>query len=79
MIGRAFYCIKGTEVMDMAGKPLKVIGKVLLKDGTVKPIEDLTSEELARVNKSMSDRLSRVMSDYFHNNPEAYKVFLKEC
>lgn len=63
----------------MAGKPLKVIGKVLLKDGTVKPIEDLTSEELARVNKSMSDRLSRVMSDYFHNNPEAYKVFLKEC
>lgn len=63
----------------MAGKPLKVIGKVLLNDGTIKPIEDLTSEELARVNKSISNRLSRVMSDHFHNNPEAYEIFLKEC
>lgn len=63
----------------MAGKPIKVIGKVLLKDGTVKPIEDLTAEELARVNKSISDRLSRVMSDHFHNNPKAYEIFLKEC
>lgn len=79
MIGQSRISIKGIEVMDMAGKPIKVIGKVLLKDGTIKPIEDLTAEELARVNKSISDRLSRVMSDHFHNNPKAYEIFLKEC
>ena len=63
----------------MAGSPLKVIGKILLNDGTIKPIEDLTEAELGRVNKSMSERLSRRMSEYFHNNKEEYEIFLKEC
>ncbi len=63
----------------MAGKPLKVIGKIRLYDGTIKPMEDLTAEELARVNKSMSNRLGRVMSDHFHNNPKDFEIFIKEC
>ncbi len=63
----------------MAVRPLKVIGKVLLNDGTIKPIEDLSEAELARVNKSMSERLSRRMSEYFNNNTDEYEIFLKEC
>lgn len=63
----------------MAVRPLKVIGKILLNDGSIKPLEDLSEAELARVNKSMSERLSRRMSDYFHNNSEEYEIFLKTC
>ncbi len=63
----------------MAGRPLKVTGKILLNDGTIKPIEDLTEAELGRLNKSMSERLGRRMSEYFHNNKKDYEIFLKEC
>lgn len=65
--------------MDMAGSPLKVVGKILLNDGTIKPVEDLSEAELARINNSMGERLSRRMSEYFSNNREEYKNFLKEC
>ncbi len=55
------------------GKPLTVVGYMHLKDGTVKRIEELTTEELARCKKSMCDRLSRVMSEYYSLHPDAYE------
>lgn len=61
----------------MAGEPIRVVGKILLRDGTIKPIEELTKQELDRVNNSMSERLGRVMSCYYHTHPEAYETLLR--
>ena len=54
----------------MAREPIKCVGFITLKDGRTIPIEDMTPEERERVKKSMSERLSRVMSEYYSNHPE---------
>lgn len=54
----------------MAREPIKCIGFITLKDGRTIPLEDMTPEERERVKKSMSERLSRVMSEHFSNHPE---------
>ena len=57
----------------MAAQPLKVIGYMKLKDGRTVPVDDLTETEVERCQKSMSERLGRVMSEYFTRNIDEYK------
>lgn len=57
----------------MARKPLTCVGYIILKDGRTIPVEDMTAEERERVNKSMNERLSRVMSEYFRLHPEEFE------
>lgn len=57
----------------MARKPLTCVGYITLKDGRTIPVEDMTAEERERVNKSMNERLSRVMSEYFRLHPEEFE------
>ena len=57
----------------MARKPLTCVGYITLKDGRTIPVEDMTVEERERVNKSMNERLSRVMSEYFRLHPEEFE------
>ena len=54
----------------MERKPLTCSGYITLKDGRTIPIEEMTPEERERVNKSMNERLSRVMSEYYSNHPD---------
>ena len=74
VIGQDRYYIRKKEVNKLAVEPIKVVGRIILSDGTTKALEELTKEELGRVNNSMSERLGRVMSSYYHNHPEAYKL-----
>lgn len=57
----------------MARKPLTCVGYIKLKDGRTIPIEDMTTEERTRVKKSMEERLSRVMSEYYTNHPDEFE------
>lgn len=52
--------------------PLTVVGYIHLKDDRIIPVEEMTPEERARVNKSMNERLSRVMSEYYSLHPEEF-------
>ena len=52
--------------------PLTVVGYIHLKDGRTIPVEEMTLEERVRVNKSMNERLSRVMSEYYSLHPEEF-------
>ena len=54
-------------------KPLTVVGHMRFQDGTRKPLDELTPEELARCKKSMCERLSIVMSEYYSLHPEEYE------
>ena len=58
----------------MARAQITCVGFITLKDGRTIPVEDMTPEERERVKKSMSDRLSRVMSEYYSNHPEDLKA-----
>lgn len=51
-------------------KPLTVVGYLIMPDGTTKQVEDLTPEERARWDKERTERLKRVMTDYFRLHPE---------
>lgn len=46
---------------------------ILKTDKTV-PIEELTPEEREYCNREMTARLSRNMSDYYAQHPEAYEL-----
>lgn len=57
----------------MARKPLTCVGYITLKDGRTIPLEEMTDKERERVNNSMNERLSRVMSEYFRLHPEEFE------
>ncbi|MFR7854754.1 MAG: hypothetical protein ACLU40_03950 [Acutalibacteraceae bacterium] len=56
----------------MARPALKCRGFITFKDGRCIPIEEMTEDERERVSKSMNERLSRVMSEYYTNHPEEF-------
>nr|DAV14536.1 MAG TPA: hypothetical protein [Caudoviricetes sp.] len=58
--------------MSMARPALKCRGFITFKDGRCIPIEEMTEDERERVSKSMNERLSRVMSEYYTNHPEEF-------
>lgn len=58
----------------MARPPLTAVGYIHLKDDRVIPIEDMTAEEKERVKKSTSERLSRVMSEYYRQHPDEFEL-----
>lgn len=58
----------------MARKPLTCSGYIELKDGRTIPIEEMTPEERERVKKSMSERLGRVLSEYFTQHPDEFEA-----
>lgn len=57
----------------MVRKPLTCAGYITLKDGRTIPVEDMTAEERERVNKSVNERLSRVMSEYYSLHPDEFE------
>lgn len=62
------------------GKPLTVINMISFngKDGDYKPLEECTEEELALFRKTVSERGSKVLSDYYSNHPEEYEKLLEK-
>lgn len=58
----------------MAREPIKCVGFITFKDGRTIPVEDMTPEERERVKKSMNERLSRVMSEYFTRHPDEFEA-----
>lgn len=57
----------------MARKPLICVGYITLKDGRTIPLEEMTDKERERVNNSMNERLSRVMSEHYRLHPEEFE------
>ncbi len=51
-------------------QPLKVVGFLIMPDGSTKRIEDLTPEERARWDKERTERLKRVMTEHYRLHPE---------
>lgn len=58
----------------MARPPLTAVGYIHLRDGRTIPIEEMTTEERERVKKSTSERLSRVMSEYYRLHPDEFEL-----
>ena len=56
----------------MSNQPLNVVGFIKLNDGRVVSVDDLTLDEIERCRKSMRERLSRTMSDYFSQHIDEY-------
>ena len=54
-------------------KSLTVVGYLIMPDGTTKRVEDLTPEERTRWDKERTERLKRVMTDYYKQHPEEYE------
>ena len=53
-------------------QPLTVVGFLIMPDGSTKPIEDLTPEERERWDRERTERLKRVMTDYFRQHPDEF-------
>ena len=46
---------------------------MVMVDGKVKPLEDLTEEEHSRMLAAMAHRLTESMSDYYAQHPDEVK------
>lgn len=53
-------------------KELTCVSFVVFPDGRTVPVGELTEEERAQWHRSMSERLSEAMSDYFTQHPEEF-------
>ena len=52
------------------GRKITCVGFLCMPDGTTKPVEELTPEEIKEWDKRASERLSRNMSEYYRLHPE---------
>lgn len=50
---------------------------MVMVDGKVKPLEDLTKEEHSRMLAAMAHRLTESMSDYYAQHPDEVKELAK--
>ena len=50
---------------------------MVMVDGKVKPLEDLTEEEHSRMLAAMAHRLTESMSDYYAQHPDEVKELAK--
>ena len=53
-------------------QPLTVVGFLVMPDGSTKPIEDLTAEERERWDRERTERLKRVMTDYYKQHLDEF-------
>lgn len=53
-------------------KELTCVSFVVFPDGRTVPVRELTEEERAQWHRSMSERLSEAMSDYYTQHPEEF-------
>lgn len=51
---------------------ITVRGFMILEDGSIVPVEDLTQEQIERFQERSAKRLSRTMSEYYSQHPEEY-------
>lgn len=56
----------------MARKELTATVSVIMEDGTIKPWEEMTTDEIKRMRANMKARLERNMSRYFSAHPEEF-------
>lgn len=68
MVGNVLY--KGGKPVMSRGIPLTVNGFLIMPDGTNKPVEELTPEEIKEWRKKAQIRLSHTMSELYRNNPQ---------
>ena len=61
---------------DEMKKELTTVIMVMV-DGKVKPLEDLTDEEHSRMLAAMAHRLTESMSDYYAQHPDEVKELAK--
>ena len=52
---------------------IKVVGYLILEDGSTVPMEEATPEQLQRFKENAARRASIMLSDYYTQHPEAYK------
>ena len=68
-------CVILNEVNEMKKELTTVI--MVMVDGKVKPLEDLTEEEHSRMLAAMAHRLTESMSDYYAQHPDEVKELAK--
>ena len=51
-------------------KPLTVTGYLRMRDGSVKPMDELTAEERQEFIDAASEKIGRVFSEYYSRHPE---------
>lgn len=44
---------------------ITVVGMMILEDGSIVPVEELSPEQIKRFQDRSAERLSRTMSDYY--------------
>lgn len=57
----------------MRGGKLTATISVIVDENTVKPLEELTQEELDLMHANMKERLSSSMSRYYSNHIDEYQ------
>lgn len=57
----------------MVRKPLTATVNVIMEDKSIKPFEELTSDEVEKLRQNVKKRLESAMSLYFSNHPEEFK------
>lgn len=60
-------------------QPLTVVGFLVMSDGSTKPIEELTAEERERWDRERTERLKRVMTDYYRQHPDEFAKLEDAC
>ena len=51
---------------------ITVVGMMILEDGRIVPVEDLTPEQIERFQENAAKRSSEALSDYYTQHPDEY-------
>lgn len=57
-----------------AKRQITVKSFLIMPDGSVKPLEELTKEERENWDRERTARLKRVMTDYYKQHPDEYAL-----
>ena len=74
--GAKIPCLIYRQGCGTISKELTTVIMVMV-DGKVKPLEDLTEEEHSRMLAAMAHRLTESMSDYYAQHPDEVKELAK--
>ena len=55
-------------------QPLTVVGFLIMEDGNTKPIDELSAEERENWDRERTERLKRVMTDYYRQHPDEFAL-----
>ena len=67
---------KNGKPVTSRGKPFMVHASMIMPDNTVKPMEDLTTEEMRDWQQRANRRFSRVMSEFYRNHPNGAELLM---